>query len=86
VLGIWADLAADLFSTGINILPANELVYLANNQRWFYYLDQIHAPLPDINASLPSTHEKWRIGNTKYYFEQKRFYHLLRAQEKRAEY
>jgi hypothetical protein len=32
VLGVWAALAAALFSTGINILPANELDDLANNQ------------------------------------------------------
>jgi hypothetical protein len=33
VLGVWAAHAAALFSTVINILPANELDDLANNQQ-----------------------------------------------------
>jgi hypothetical protein len=74
------------FFDKFNILRANELVYLANNQRWFYFSIQIHAPLPDRDAFLPLIRVKWRTGNTKYYFEQKLFYHPLRAQEKRAEY
>jgi hypothetical protein len=58
VLGVWAAHAAALFSTVINILPANELGDLANNQQLFYFSNQIHAHLPDRDAFLPLTRAK----------------------------
>jgi hypothetical protein len=47
-----------LFFDKVNILLANELNDLANNQLLFCFLNQIHAHLPDRDAFLPLTHVK----------------------------